>query len=111
MEISPALMERVDAGYDWAEENIPDWREYVDQANLDMIHADNCFLGQYWKNKFQHLDVAGQFYRALGTYFGGDWERARELGFVHDVDGYPELTAAWKQKFEEMNHNAKEAQG
>lgn len=102
MNISPALMERVDAGVEWADENIPDWREYVDSKKLAMDHADRCFLGQYWKNKFQDLDVIQPFFRAFGTYFDSDWDRARDLGFVHDGEGYPELNRAWQQKFVEL---------
>lgn len=96
MEISPALMERVDAGIEWADENIPDWREHVDPKRIDMGHVHRCFLGQYWHGRYGY----GEFLTAYKAYFQWNSDRTNELGFTSD--NYAELNAAWRQKFVEL---------
>lgn len=96
--ISPALMERIDAGIEWANEDIPDWREYVNPNKIDMSDETTCFLGQYWESKYGD----GAFWSAAGALFPYDWELLKTLGFISDGESYRELTAAWRQKFIEL---------
>lgn len=108
MSVSPALMERVDAGLEWADENIPDWRDYVDPAKLNMGDGELCFLGQYWNGKWGSMG-AHAYYRAARAFFGNDlydlYERAQKLGFATNT-WYTELNAAWQQKFREIGHGS-----
>lgn len=105
VDISPALMEKVDAGIEWANENLPDWREFVDPKILDMCNASLCFLGQYWARKYNYL--VQQFFIAAKELFGTsdelyhNWNRTDDLGFSTG-GSYTELTAAWRRKFIEL---------
>lgn len=95
--ISPALMERVDAGVAWADEHIPGWRNYVDPKKLDMGDAHKCVLGQYWRGFYGY----GEFYTAFLRMFDSNPYRTEELGFSTS-GSYDELTEAWRQKFREL---------
>lgn len=97
--ISPELMERVDAGVDWLDENLPNWRSCVDPTILDMRQGDLCVLGQCWKSS--HPKSVTPFSDAHKTYFKRDWSRTDALGFSNW--DYYELNAAWQQKFIELD--------
>lgn len=106
-EISPVLLERVDAGIEWANENIPDWREHVDPKNFSVQDGARCFLAQYW-NATHPGEVAPEdaYYTARVAYFGvGGYIRSAELGFTIGFGGgctWSELNAAWQHKFREL---------
>lgn len=98
------ILERVDAGIEWANENIPDWPEYVNPSIIDIRKGDLCFLGQYWNGKYK-VPVEDQecgFSQAFFSFFRDDWERVEILGFSLRYGTYEELTAAWRQKFGEL---------
>lgn len=106
VEISPALLERVDAGIEWANENIPDWREFVNPKTVDIFYGDTCFLGQYWNGKHHTEGDDLGFYYAKESYFGGDGDRTEALGFSYpwtlSGQNYTTLNAAWQRKFREL---------
>ena len=94
MRISPTILEAVDAGVEWLDENLPDWRQYVDRTKLNMRWEESCVLGQY------HLARYGEanFDKILHALFNDDVDRAVELGFLSLDFNYYELDAAWVQK-------------
>lgn len=107
-DISPALLELVDAGIEWANENLPDWREHVDPKNFYIMDGERCFLGQYW-NSTHPGEVAPEdaYQTASDTYFGvsAGYFRCGELGFTIFLESWftwDELSAAWQHKFREL---------
>lgn len=107
-EISPALMERVDAGLEWANENIQDWEEFVNPKTFDIMSGDRCFLGQYWIGK--HKEYYGDdtaYLVARAALLNDSQDRAAELGFTRGwtashTSTWTELNEAWQQKFREL---------
>lgn len=98
MKISPRVMEAVDAGVDWLNENLPDWTRYVDPVQLDMAWQESCVLGQYFMARYGEAN----FDRIVHALFNDDLDRATELGFLSEYFNYPELNEAWLQKFVEL---------
>lgn len=104
-QISPATLERVDAGVEWLNENLPDWLQFIDVDLLDLRWEESCVLGQY------HLARYGEanFTKILHALFDDDANRAVELGFLDLNFDYRTLNAAWKLKLRELNSNGNEA--
>lgn len=110
--MSPLMMERIDAGVEFLDENLPDWRELIDPSNVDMNDGARCVLGQYWLAKYpeqfgsHEQDYA--YLRARSALFGsfGGAEKASNYGFTVSVreSGYyfHELTTGWRRKFREL---------
>lgn len=106
--VAPSVMELVDAGIDWANENIPDWPEYVNRKTLNILDCDLCFLGQYWNGKYPAQSNYCGYNAAVQAFFSGNEDRAAELGFTANIfSGYSTetLNLAWQQKFDEMEPN------
>lgn len=101
VKISPTILERVDAGADWLNENLPDWRNQINLDVLDLLWEETCILGQY--NIAKYNDAG--FDKALHAYFNNDIDRAVALGFLSGDFNYTELNAAWRQKITELNNN------
>lgn len=97
MNLSPKILEAVDAGVEWLDENLPDWRQYVDPVKLNMGWEESCVLGQYYLARYGWTN----FNKIVNDCFGGDTDRALALGFLADWNYY-ELDAAWVQKFVEL---------
>lgn len=97
--ISPVVLERVDAGFEWLDENLPDWRTVVNFDILDMAWEETCILGQYNNAKYGDSD----FTHAMRAYFQGPSDdRVVQLGFLAlDLD-YTELNRAWKVKLRKL---------
>jgi len=108
MPITHALMERIDVGIEWANENIPDWREHVDPKTVNIQWGSTCFLGQYWNSKHNPLDLDNDetgYCDALFAFFDGDIERTELLGFAYQWTmsvSMKELNEAWQLKFREL---------
>lgn len=77
------MIERIKAGVKLLDSHQPDWRKKVDPKKLDLLHHDNCILGQ----------VYGGF--STGARALGIWGRSIEFGFNSWSFEADELERLW----------------
>lgn len=99
---TPKIREAVDNGVALLDRELPDWRDRVDKARLDMSSACGCILGQAYDEG--HLAVESGWrlgLRALGLDFISDEltiDRAQHYGFTlseRDLKRIPIRELAW----------------
>jgi hypothetical protein len=111
-DISPLLMENIDAGYDWLEENHPGWQQYIKLDTLDISDSIQCILGQIVNGKYPEDGFADEAYYAAfrlltiptAAPYHHDWARAH--GFLTDwaLGSEADHTAGWRKKFIEEDN-------
>lgn len=105
--LSSSVLERVDAGVEWLNDNLPDWRTVVNFDILDMSREENCILGQYHDAKYGD----SSFDKIIHACFNDNVVRAVELGFLAPDFNYSELNQAWQVKLRKLNDHVEEAAG
>lgn len=78
------LVQKVEAGIEYLNENHPGWRDKIDVERLDIYSCEDCIVGQ--------LDIDVD----MLDEFGRDYPP--QLGMDGDDEEYAELTRIWKEK-------------
>lgn len=91
------IEERIDAGIELLDENIPNWRERIDLTQLDLRSTYHCVLGEVFAEEFDPERYVSPF--DWGMEVLNVYEPAK---FGFDIDGltYEDLTERWKVRLE-----------
>jgi hypothetical protein len=99
--IPESVMERVRKGAALLDEKVPDWRERVSRANLDMTSTKDCILGQLFGTLGVGLAVLelGERYEYLAP---STEHPGYQHGFLYTYDADEQnigaiLTEAWRR--------------
>lgn len=122
--IQQLLTDRVNAGVQWADENLPGWRIVLNLEEFDIGYGDQCVLGQWWLHVYPEFPMNTTYTNREDAYFVArrvlsgafnyseeiDW--AIEHGFTADGDQYvsADLNAAWEKKFRELGMLAEDTE-
>jgi hypothetical protein len=94
--------QRLDAGVEFLDAEMPGWRDSIDLSMLSMGNPCNCILGQVYRNVARFGEFSSPYMAALADFSGDpaySLEAARwatERGFdVTDYESYHELEEAW----------------
>lgn len=93
------------AGIGFLDSRVPRWRKKIDLKKLDLRYSDCCVLGELY----------GDYSEGVDRLFGGDNDKAIELGFdvedyTQDEDAdseYKQLTAEWRAAYRAGQRRAK----
>lgn len=91
-----SVVERVNNGIEFLNENIPGWRQKIDKDILDIFSASTCIWGQLGWPRFKGLETVINNTDITSVYENGF------MGYNFDGDEYEEdceqLTAEWKKR-------------